>query len=199
MPQGQQGQQGQGPGEQMSPDGENDGSGGQAGEGERGLAERQEELGDRVEELARRFGQGAPDGETGEGAGPGLDERALRAIERAQRRAGQALRDGNEFRALGNQEQATQQLRDLAEGLADELDALRAERLGENAETQEGGTGSPFGLSNNGGVDDSNSVDIPDEIERQRARDILDLLRQRYDEATDEEEREYLERLLDRF
>ena len=50
-----------------------------------------------------------------------------------------------------------------------------------------------------GGVDDSNSVNVPDEGERQRAKDILDELRRRYDEAVDEDEREYLERLLDRF
>lgn len=158
------------------------------------LADRQGELSDRVGELLDRFGT-----EPGEGGQSGLDERVLRAIERAQRRAEQALRGNNENLALRNQEQATEQLRGLAEELAETLDTLRAERLGEGEEFQENADGSPFGLPNTGGADDRNSVDIPDEIERQRARDILDLLRRRYDESTDEAEREYLERLLDRF
>ena len=42
-------------------------------------------------------------------------------------------------------------------------------------------------------------VNIPDATERQRAKDILEELRQRYNESDDEEEREYLRRLLDRF
>ena len=158
------------------------------------LADRQGELSDRVGELLDRFG--TEPGAEGQG---GLDERVLRAIERAQRRAEQALRGNNENLALRNQEQATEQLRGLAEELAETLDSLRAARLGEGEEFQENADGSPFGLPNTGGADDRNSVDIPDEIERQRARDILDLLRRRYDESTDEAEREYLERLLDRF
>ena len=106
--------------------------------------------------------------------------------------------DGNEGRAIRNQDQATRQLRELAEGLANDLDAARAERLGEQQASGDGAA-DPFGNSINGAVDDSNSVDIPDEAERQRAKDILDELRRRYDEAVDEDEREYLERLLDRF
>lgn len=160
------------------------------------LSERQEGLANRIEELAENQMGSGEDGE-GEGAG-GLDEDTLDAIERSQRRAGNALEDGNQGRAIRNQDQATRQLRDLAEGLAQELDAARAERFGE---PQANGQGSadPFGRSQTGAVDDSNSVDVPDEAERQRAKDILDELRRRYDEAVDEDEREYLERLLDRF
>ncbi len=164
------------------------------------LAERQQELGDLVEELARRNGE-AGGGEEGEGGGIGglLDEDQLRAIERAQRRAGQALNDGNELRALRNQEQATRQLRDLAEELADELDEARQARLGEGAPPDPTATSDPFGNSSTGGADDNNSVNIPDQGERQRAMDILDELRRRYGDTPDEDEREYLERLLDRF
>ncbi len=166
------------------------------GDDGRSLAERQDELADRIEELAENQIGSGEEGE-GEGAG-GLDEETLEAIERSQRRAGNALEDGNEGRAIRNQEQATRQLRELAEGLAEELDAARAERLGD-PQRAGGETADPFGNSTNGGIDDSNSVDIPDEAERQRAKDILDELRRRYDEAVDEDEREYLERLLDRF
>lgn len=176
--------------------GEGDPSEGETGPGGLSLSERQTLLADRIEELAEEQAGAGEDGE-GEGAGL-LDEDALEAIERAQRRAGDALENGNERRALGNQEQATRQLRELAEGLAEELDAARAERLGEQQASGDGAA-DPFGNSMTGAVDDSNSVDIPDEAERQRAKDILDELRRRYDEADDEAEREYLQRLLDRF
>ena len=169
------------------------------GEDGMNLAERQNQLGDMVDELARQNGA-AGEGEDGEGVGGQLDEDLLESIERAQRRAGRALEDGNELRALRNQEQATRQLRELAEGLAEELDAAQLERLGEdNINQAREGAVDPFGNSSTGGVDDSNSVDIPDQRERQRAKDILDELRQRYGDTLDEDEREYLERLLDRF
>ncbi len=167
------------------------------GEDGRSLAERQGDIADRIEELAENQLGSGEDGE-GEGAGGLLDEETLEAIERSQRRAGNALEEGNEGRAIRNQDQATRQLRELAEGLAEALDEARADRLGDQNQ-QGSGAADPFGNSINGAVDDSNSVDIPDEAERQRAKDILDELRRRYDEAVDEEEREYLRRLLDRF
>ncbi|MEM9376242.1 MAG: DUF4175 family protein [Pseudomonadota bacterium] len=161
------------------------------------LAERQRQLADRLAELGESQAGGGEEGD-GEGAGGLLDEDTVEAIERSQRRAGTALEDGNENRAIRNQEQATRQLRELAEGLAEELDAVRADRLGEPQNP--GDTNAdPLGRSMMGGVDDSDSVDIPDEAERQRAKDILEELRRRYNETADEDEREYLERLLDRF
>jgi hypothetical protein len=155
------------------------------------LVERQDRLGDRVGALGDQL--------RAEGGGDlGIDDQTLRSIERAQRRAGQALSDGNALRALRNQEQATQQLRELAEGLADQLDALRADRLGDPTQG-EAGSAAPFGMSSSAGINDSNSVDIPSEIERQRARDILEVLRRRFSDSDNDEERAYLERLLDRF
>ncbi|MEL7058122.1 MAG: DUF4175 family protein [Pseudomonadota bacterium] len=202
---GERGQSGQQPFGENQPGSEGDP---QFGEGQgdipdwmqdedgRSLSERQDGLADRIEELAEnQIGSG----EAGEGEGAGaLDEDTLEAIERSQRRAGNALEDGNQGRAIRNQEQATRQLRELAEGLAEQLDAARADRLGE-PQANGDGNADPFGRSTTGAVDDSNSVDVPDEAERQRAKDILDELRRRYDEAVDEDEREYLERLLDRF
>lgn len=166
------------------------------GEDGRSLSERQRSLADRIEELAENQLGGGEEGE-GEGGG-GLDEDTLEAIERSQRRAGNALEDGNQGRAIRNQEQATRQLRELAEGLAEDLDEARADRLGDQQTGGQAGA-DPFGRGQTGAIDDSNSVDVPDEAERQRAKDILDELRRRYDEAVDEDEREYLERLLDRF
>ena len=193
---GERGQSG-GSGQPGSEPGEGDLPDWMEGDGEgSSLAERQRELADRLEELAEN---GLGSGEDGEGEGGGLvDEDTANAIERSQRRAGNALEDGNPGRAIRNQEQATRQLRELAEGLAEALDRAQADR---NGDPQQAGQAAadPFGQSPMGGTDDTNSVNVPDEAERQRAKDILDELRRRYDEAVDEDEREYLERLLDRF
>lgn len=176
---------------------------GEEGEGEgegTSLADRQDGLGDLVEDLQRRLeeeGRGSgEDGEDAEGFA-GVDEDILNAIERSQRRAAEALRDGNTMRAQRNQDEATEQLRDLAQQLAGALDELRRERLGDEYGDQSQQT-DPFGRPM-GGVADGRNVDIPDEAERQRAKDILEELRRRYGDTADEEERNYLERLLDRF
>jgi hypothetical protein len=167
-----------------------DQGGGQLGGGT--LAERQAELGRLVEEFARRSGEGAGEGQGSDGSG--IDPDALSAIRDAQRRAERALEGGNEGRAILEQERATQMMSELSRGLAGQLDALKAERQGE----QGGGT-DPMGRSLMGAGNDGEGVNIPEEAERQRAKDILDELRRRYNEAEDEEEREYLRRLLDRF
>lgn len=159
---------------------------------ERDLAERQRDL-------AERLGDLRDEAEAGMGIGETLDEDILQAIERAQRRAGNALEDANEGRAIRNQEQATRQLRDITEDLAEVLDALEGARRGDDRFDPSGRTADPFGNLSNSGVDDRNSIEIPDQLERDRARDILEELRRRYGETEDAEEREYLDRLLDRF
>ena len=126
-----------------------------------------------------------------------MDEDTLKTIERAQRRAAEALEDGNGLRAQRNQQDATDQLRDLAQDLAGELDELRRQRLGDQYGDPSNQV-DPFGRPM-GGVSDNQDVNIPDEAERQRAKDILEELRRRYGDPADEEERNYLERLLDRF
>jgi len=78
--------------------------------------------------------------------------------------------------------------------MASALDSLQAARLGE-----QGGGQDPMGRSLMGAGNDGENVEIPEKAERQRAKDILDELRRRYNEAEDEEEKEYLKRLLDRF
>lgn len=197
---GQQEGSGAGRGEQAGEAGTGSGREGERREGDQGggrepggtLAERQAELGRLVEEFARRGGEGEGGGEPGSGAQ--VDPDALSAIRDAQRRAERALENGNEGRAIMEQERATQMMSELSRGLAGTLDALRAQRLGE----QGGGT-DPMGRALMGAGNDGEGVNIPDQSERQRAKDILDELRRRYDEAEDEEEREYLRRLLDRF
>lgn len=192
--------EGQGTGESQEP-GE-DGGGARPGEGEPGngrggtLAERQAELGRLVDELARRGGNRGETGEDGAGLpGAGLDEETLSAILDAQRRAERALEGGNEGRAVMDQERATQMLSELSRQMANQIDQMRANRLGERGQN----SNDPLGRPLTGAGNDGQGIEIPSESERQRAKDILDELRRRYGEAEDEEEREYLRRLLERF
>ncbi|MFN3912888.1 DUF4175 family protein, partial [Hyphomonas sp.] len=185
----QAGEAGTGAGREGEPqDGDQGGGTGRGGT----LAERQAELGRLVEEFARRSGEG--EGEGAGGAGADIDPDALSAILDAQRRAERALESGNEGRAIAEQERATQMMSELSRGMASALDSLQAERLGE-----QGGGEDPMGRALMGAGNDGEAVEIPEQAERQRAKDILDELRRRYNEAEDEEEREYLRRLLDRF
>jgi uncharacterized protein (TIGR02302 family) len=174
----------------------------QEGTGE-ALADRQRELGEALDQLAERgeFGgsetgeetEGTGGDETGEQAdGGGVDPDALAQAREAQRRAADALERGQFGRAERNQALATERLRDIAGDLAEQLDALSEGEDGERNPTD------PFG-NPLGGVNDGTGVDVPDRSERQRALDILEELRERYGETEDEDERNYLERLLDRF
>ncbi len=166
-----------------------EGQDGQDGDGGPGsLADRQDGLGEALREFAERFGQEGPGGEDG----AGLDGDALEDIEDAQRRAAEALRGGNNRLAQRQQERATRMLRDLSSDLAEQLDDLR------QARGEDGDSTDPFGRMT-GGVNDGDDVAVPDEAERQRAKDILEELRRRFGDAEEEEERDYLERLLDRF
>jgi hypothetical protein len=198
-PQGETGE-GQGEGEEGE-DGAGSGEGEQAENGEgagaenaQTLAERQAELGRLVDEFARENGlaEGA-----GENALAGrIDDEALDEIRRAQRRAADALEQGNERRAARNQEQATQLLSGVSRELASDLDELREARTGEGGQD---GSLDPLGRPTTGAANSGEDVNIPDASERQQAKEVLEELRRRYSEAEDEEEREYLERLLDRF
>ncbi|MBY9065820.1 DUF4175 domain-containing protein [Hyphomonas sp. WL0036] len=179
-----------------------DGGGVREGEGESGsgrggtLAERQAELGKLVEELARRGGRSGEDGEEGASVpGAGLDEETLRSILDAQRRAERSLQGGNEGRAIMDQERATQMLSELSREMARQIDEMRSARLGQQGQN----SNDPLGRPLTGAGNDGEGIDIPSESERQRAKDILEELRRRYGEAEDEEEREYLRRLLERF
>lgn len=194
---GEGAEQGEGTGEGQAQDGGPGQGNGTPGAGRGGsLAERQAELGRLVEELARRGGNSGQTGEEGAGRpGAGLDEDTLRAILEAQRRAERALQGGNEGRAVMDQERATQMLSELSREMAKQIDEMRANRLGEQGQN----SNDPLGRPLTGAGNDGQGVEIPSESERQRAKDILDELRRRYGEAKDEEEREYLRRLLERF
>lgn len=170
----------------------NEGEGSGPGQSE-SLADQQARLGRLVEEFARE--QGLAAGTEGEDALEGrVDPNALEDIRRAQRQAEEALRQGDERRAARNQEMVTNALAEISRSVAERLDTLERERRGQDAQQSD-----PFGRPAGGPGNSGEEVNIPDASERQRAKDILEELRQRYDESDDEEEREYLRRLLDRF
>ncbi|MEM6627979.1 MAG: DUF4175 family protein, partial [Pseudomonadota bacterium] len=196
-----------------APDGQDgDGQTGQTGQGDlpTQLADRQEALRRALEEA---FGQGGEDGEgeDGEGSqgsgeesdegGGGLGgqsdslDRRLAEAQDAQRRAEEALRRGDLDGAGLAQREAADALRDAATELAEAADRIRRDA------DADGGGRDPLGR-NVGGADAGygDDVDVPDQAERQRARDILDELRRRSDDPrVEEDELEYLRRLLRRF
>lgn len=158
------------------------------------LAERQARLGELVERFAREQGLGEGQGEDDALAGK-IDPEALDAIRNAQRRAEQALEQGNERLAARNQELATQGLSQINRDIATALDEMQRARRSDQGQM----TNDPFGRQTGGMGNNGDDVRIPEEGERQRAKDILEELRKRYNESDDEDEREYLRRLLDRF
>jgi len=182
------------------PDAGNPGQPGQQPGG--GLAQRQRELSGRTGRVGEGEETGAEDGGAGQGEkdgsdGGGLDETARERLETARRnqeRAARALERGDYGRAGRYQDEATEALRDLSAELAEQLDAMEQAR---GAQGDEQGR-DPFGRPVGGGNDGRN-VRVPDKADRQRARDILDELRRRYENSEDPAERDYLERLLDRF
>ncbi|RZV42439.1 MAG: DUF4175 family protein, partial [Acidimicrobiales bacterium] len=205
---GQSGQQNQpGEGQQGGEQGSEQSRGPQSGEA---LAESQESLRELLEKLEEGAGkellerQGAGGGagedtEDGEGGGGDRIDEALEDAKRGMRQSEEALKN-SEFYAAGEaQSEAIEALRQLGE----ELYAEEAKRMGEqNAEGRQSGDGDgsdPFGRENDGnGVGDE--VEVPDIDDRQRARDLLEELRRRSGEQDrDKIERDYLDRLLERF
>ncbi len=163
------------------------------GNGEDGandLAEAQGALGgdldDLIDELQGGGGELDPDGD------------AARAMGRARnemRQAEEALREGEPGAAADAMERAIANMREGAEGLAQE--EMRQAGDGQNGEERGGGTdplGRPVGNANSGGID------VPEETDAARTRAIIQQLRERLGEpGRDDEEIDYLERLLERF
>ena len=147
------------------------------------LAEMQAELADRL----RRSQEALPNG------GEDALSNAAQAMEDAQ----QSLQDGNADGALAAQEEALADLRAGAEELArDLLERMQDGQEGEGRGEEE----DPLGRPSDGAFADGSSVEIPDEMTRARAREILDELRRRSAQTgRSQEELDYIERLLDRF
>ncbi|MFC5586206.1 TIGR02302 family protein [Nitratireductor kimnyeongensis] len=186
--QGQQGQQGQGNGQQP---GEGQGMSPQEfADAMRGLQQGQGTLRQDLESLMQGLeGLGIRPGEGFGEAGDAMGE------------AEGALGEGEGEQAVGEQGRALEALRRGAQDMMNQLQqAMRGEQ---------GGGEQGFRRSDNGrdplgrpqattGPDFGDSVEVPDEIDTQRARRILEAIRKRLGDALSPAlEKEYLERLLD--
>lgn len=171
---GQQGQQGFGqqPGEGQVPSPEE-------------LADRQRELRRQLADLQRQMDR--------EGAGRSEE---LRGAQESMEAAEEALRNQDYPGAMQNQAQALQQLRQGSESLAQDMQGNQPQRYGRNGERRD-----PLGRPQRSqGPELGTSVKVPDEIELQRAREIIDELRRRRGQVTRPQiELDYLDRLLKRF
>ena len=143
------------------------------------LAERQGALAEAVRETQRNARAG--------GVEAGLDE--LQDGREAMRRAQEHLEQGDADAAAQQQDLALRSLRKASDNIAA---GARGEGEGEQGDLD------PLGRSL-GGPGQTNAA-VPSEIDRQRAREILDELRRRAQDVTrPEAERDYLRRLLERF
>ena len=183
--QGQRGQRGQ-RGEGRNPQAQGNEPGQNPGQNPGELGRRQGELRGRMGELRdkmQKFGMAPPQ---------------LNDAERSMQEAEQALRNGDLDGASKAEQQALDQLRQGAQAMAEQM-MRQGRQFGQ-------GPGSDAPLDPMGrpqrseGPDFGNSVKIPDEIDVQRAREILEELRRRMGEPSRTPlELDYIDRLLRRF
>ncbi len=160
-------------------------------QGEKGADSlRQEKLAEQAQGLARALEEKAKTYQK-ENAGDNLDKAA-----RAMRKAARALKQGQKDMARADQAEALESLRQAAENLSREaLAELDKDGKGRGkGETVRGDD--PLGR----GSSKSQNMTIPDQKKLKRSREILDEIRRRASEQDRSgEERDYLERLLERF
>ena len=140
------------------------------------LSGRQGDLRSRTEGLGRELGPGQPKG--------------LGEAQNHMKDAQKSLGEGDNEAALGAQGKAMQALRQALQGMAQEM-----------LQTNNGGTGGnrdPLGRERNGnGRNPATNLKLPSEQAMQRARELLELLRQRSaDPSLAPVERDYIDRLL---
>ncbi|MDZ7822814.1 MAG: TIGR02302 family protein [Ahrensia sp.] len=208
--QGQQGQGQQGQGQQgQSPEGQGQqGQDGQQGQGQgqqgqgglEGLAPGQQALQDRLQQFMQALeGMGINPGDEFGQAGEAMGD------------AGEALGQGSGEQALNDQGNAMDALRRGADSMMQQLQQQAQQQgQGQNQGQGQQGQNQPGGTQNRGdrdplgrpqrteGPDFGDSVDVPDEIDVLRAREILEAIRKRLGSgALEALEKDYLERLLD--
>jgi uncharacterized protein (TIGR02302 family) len=180
-----QGQPGQEPGQGQ---GQGQAQNGQPGQGQ-GLGERQGNLGERLGKLQQGLqglGAQAPD--------------QLKEAEQSMRNAQEALERGDLDQATRDQGKALEQMRQGAQQLAQEMQKRRGNRVGRNGPAGDAPR-DPLGRPRaSEGPEFGTDVKVPDAIEMQTAREILEELRRRQsDPSRPTGEIDYIERLLRRF
>lgn len=176
--------------------------GAEDGTGEMGrIGEGQKELRDTLRRFSEEMrGRGAGEGRgegKGEGRGTGGDDDGsdeLNGAADSMGEAGEALGRGEGEEALDAQTRALEQLRKGARKLADRM----MRQGGGGREGQEAGDEDPLGRPRRSqGPSFSDKVKVPEEIDVERARRILEDIRRRLGEpARPKFERDYLDRLL---
>ncbi|MHA6685946.1 TIGR02302 family protein [Mesorhizobium sp. A556] len=113
--------------------------------------------------------------------------------------AEQALGEGEGDNAVGHQGKALEALRDGARSMMKQMQAMQGDKGNSQGGAQRDGDRDPLGRPRaTQGPDFGDSVKVPDEIDVQRARRILDAIRKRLGNALSPDiERSYLERLLE--
>jgi uncharacterized protein (TIGR02302 family) len=193
--QGQRGQgqaQGQGQGQQRGQRPGRQGQGRELGQGRgpgqgQGLSERQGQLRGRLGQLQGQMRQN------------GLQvPQQLDGAERSMQDAERALRQGDLEGAMRHEQQALEQLRQGAQQMAQQMmQQMRQFGQGPGGDAPLDPLGRPQRTE---GPDLGTSVKVPDEIDIQRAREILEELRRRLGEPMRPQlELDYIERLLRRF
>jgi uncharacterized protein (TIGR02302 family) len=184
-----QGQRGQRPG-RNGQNGQEPGQQGQGGQGEQpgmGLGDRQAQLRDRLRQLQQQLQRhGIP------------SQQQLEGAERSMQEAERALRQGELDTATRAEQQALEQLRQGAQQMAEQMmRQMRQFGQGPGGDAPLDPLGRPQRTE---GPDLGTSVKVPDEIDIQRAREILEELRRRLSEPTRPQlELDYIDRLLRRF
>jgi uncharacterized protein (TIGR02302 family) len=185
--QGQQndGQQGQQPSDQMTAE--------QLREALKQLRAQQDALGKQLGELQKSLG------EMGMKPGPGFGQ-----AQREMEGAGRELGEGRGDTAVEGQGRALEALRQGARDMMNQMMQAQQGQPGQQGPNGQVGQGNQNGRDPLGrprqtqGPDFGNDVKVPDEIDVQRAREILDAIREKLgNNPTQEMERRYLERLLD--
>jgi uncharacterized protein (TIGR02302 family) len=202
--QGQRGQQGQQPGQQQGRQGQQGqhGQGRQPGQGQQGQQGTSpgDQLGGQQEALRRRLGDFM--GRFGDQ--PGEMPGSLGQSERAMRDAQDALRRGDFEGAARAQRRA---LDHLQQGMSDMAERMQRgpgnqQDRAEIDERRQAQNRDPLGRSegNYGESLDSEDAKVPDRMERQRSREILEELRRRAGESErPKPELDYIDRLLRQF
>jgi len=188
----QRGQNGMTPDQQggaQQGEGQQGSDGSRSGNQQRGkgsLQDRQAELRQQLDQLKKdleQMGAGDPD--------------KLGSAQDAMGEAEQALKQ-NDLDEAGNQQgQALEQMRQSAQQMAEQMQKNAQQRLGRGGNSPRDPLGRPQRAQ---GPDLGTSVKVPDAIDAQRAREILEELRKRSgDSLRPQDELDYIDRLLKRF
>lgn len=111
--------------------------------------------------------------------------------------AEEALKQNDLDEAANQQAEALQQMRESAQQMAEQMQKNAQQRLGRGGNSPRDPLGRPQRAQ---GPDLGTSVKVPDAIDAQRAREILEELRKRSgDSLRPQDELDYIDRLLKRF